>query len=126
LRHSPLILQSFLSYRIPLANGALIAHQTGVTSCADDLPNAVKRALEEIVRYMISRPDAKDTVKGIHDWWLPVNRDDCSLDEVKQAVETLVHWGWLTEHRLAEQIVVYGPSQAGLQKGFQYFSGKKN
>lgn len=95
-------------------------------SRADDLPAGVKRALEEIVRYMVSQPDAKDTSQGIHDWWLPVGDDECSLTEVEQAVETLVHWGWLTERRLVQQTVVYGPSPEGLQKGLQYLKSTKN
>lgn len=94
--------------------------------CADDLPAGVKRALEEIVAYVVSRPEAKDTLQGIRDWWLRVRNVDCSPAEVQQAVETLVQWGWLTEQRLAEQTVVYGPSQEGLQNGLQYLKSNKN
>ena len=93
--------------------------------CADELPTRVKRALEEIVRYMVSQPDAKDTTQGIHDWWLPVSDEECTLAEVEQAVENLTRWGWLTEHRLADQIVVYGPSQEGLQKGVWYLKSPR-
>jgi|SRR5215472_8488986 len=93
---------------------------------ADDLPIGVKRALEEIVRYVVSRPEAKDTLQGIHDWWLRARDVDCSMAEVQQAVATLVDWGWLTEQRLAEHTVVYGPSQEGVQNGLQYLKSKKN
>lgn len=92
---------------------------------ADELPTRVKRALEEIVRYMVSQPDAKDTAQGIHDWWLPVSNNECTLSEVEQAVENLARWGWLTEQRLADQTVVYGPSQEGLQKGVLYLKSPR-
>lgn len=93
---------------------------------ADDLPIGVKRALEEIVCYMVSAPEAKDTLQGIRDWWLGVRDVVCSLAEVQQAVETLVHWHWLTEQRLAEHTIVYGPSLEGLHNGLQYLKSKKN
>ena len=94
--------------------------------CVDGLPTPVKRALDETVRYMVSQPDAKDTLQGIHDWWLPVSDEECSLSELEQAVQTLVQCGWLTEQRLAKQTVVYGPSQEGLQKGLKYLKRNTN
>jgi hypothetical protein len=94
--------------------------------CADDLPIGAKRALEQIVRYVVSQPEAKDTLQGIRDWWLQVRDVDCNMSEVAQAVDTLVRWGWLTEQRLAEHTIVYGPSQEGLENGLEYLKAHKN
>jgi len=92
----------------------------------DELSIPVKRAIEEIVRHMTSQPEAKDTLQGIHDWWLSASNEVCNLADVEQAVKTLVQWGWLTEQTLAEQTVVYGPSQAALQQGLRYLNSPKN
>jgi hypothetical protein len=75
---------------------------------------------------MTLQPDAKDTLQGIHDWWLAASNDPCDLAEVEQAVETLVNWGWLAKHRLADQTVVYGPTQIDLQQRLQYLRKSTN
>ena len=93
-------------------------------SSSGDLRSRVERAIYEIVKYMVLHGDAKDTLQGIHDWWLPLSGDECSFSELEEALRELVDWGWLAEHRLADQTVVYGASVAGLVNGTEYLKTK--
>jgi hypothetical protein len=50
-----------------------------------------------ILRYLVEHRFAKDTVKGITQWWLRDWNPSPSLPEVESAVEALVQKGWLAK-----------------------------
>jgi hypothetical protein len=52
-----------------------------------------------VVRYLVARPEAKDTLAGIALWWLEHERAERLLHEVEQAVDFLVAEGLLLETR---------------------------
>lgn len=85
----------------------------------DDLPTLVTRAIHDIVQYMTRHPEARDTLEGIRDWWLPPG-SSYTPAELAEALATLTNWGWLVKHTLMEQTVVYGVSEAGLQLGVEF------
>ena len=85
----------------------------------DDLPILATRAIHKIVQYMTQHPEARDTLEGIRDWWLPPGSSYTSA-ELQEALETLTGWGWLVKHTLVEQTVVYGVTEAGLRQGSEF------
>jgi Fe2+ or Zn2+ uptake regulation protein len=48
---------------------------------------------EQILRYLQMNPDSGDTIEGIAKYWLEFERIDQSVDEVRDALESLVDKG---------------------------------
>ena len=84
-----------------------------------DLPKTVRRAIHEIVQYMAQHPEARDTVSGIRDWWLPPGSSYTSV-ELQEALDTLTAWGWLVKYALVKQTVVYGVAEAVLDRAKEF------
>jgi len=51
----------------------------------------------QIAAYLRAHPDATDTVEGILDWWLPVQRYEDAKTDVQQALRDLVQQGLIEE-----------------------------
>jgi len=69
-----------------------------------------------ILRYLVKYPDAKDTLEGIRDWWLPgdfVNREKLT---VQDALDVLVSRGWVTEGRRGSSEKIYGLNKNRLKE----------
>lgn len=64
---------------------------------------------EEIRRYCVAHPEARDTVEGIA-WWLAIQRSSDSLEEVRAAVDSLVEQAVLVAYRLNDGTTVFGCS----------------
>jgi hypothetical protein len=47
----------------------------------------------EIIEYLLKHPSAADTVEGILDWWIPMQRYDNAKEEITQALNDLVRQG---------------------------------
>jgi hypothetical protein len=84
-----------------------------------DLPKTVRRAIHEIVQYMAQHPEARDTLSGIRDWWLPPGSSYTSV-ELQEALDTLTAWGWLVKYELVKQTVVYGVAEAALDRAKEF------
>ena len=69
-----------------------------------------------ILRYLIKCPDAKDTIEGIRDWWLP--RDFISREKitVQEALDDLVSRGWVTERKCGSAKKIYGLNKNRLKE----------
>jgi hypothetical protein len=52
------------------------------------LPDAVLKAERDIIRYLLAHQDARDTIEGIEQWWLPRSRD-YGWDAVNAALQHL-------------------------------------
>jgi hypothetical protein len=89
----------------------------------DDLSIAVTRAIHEIVQYMTRHPEARDTLEGIRDWWLPPG-SSYTPAELEEALAALTGWGWLVKLTLVEQTVVYGVTEAGLRQGGEFLNNE--
>ena len=62
----------------------------------------------EILIYMVSHPEAKDTVDGIMDWWLPRGPGRLRSPDVILALEDLAQKGWITVASYRKGATVYG------------------
>ena len=65
-----------------------------------------------ILRYLVTHPDAKDTVDGIARWWLgPQTGSEghrWNRDVVQEAIDELVARGWVLRRETTPSHVVYG------------------
>ncbi len=91
----------------------------------EDLPHTVARVIYEIAQYMSRHPDARDTLEGIRDWWLP-SESSYTPAELQQALDILTGWGWLVKQTLVTQTLVYGVSEVGMQQATEFMRRKTN
>ena len=61
-----------------------------------------------ILGYLLSNPDAKDTVDGIEKWWLSSLEIDRDARTVRGSLDHLVKLGWLVAYQRQGSGVVYG------------------
>ena len=94
-------------------------------SVPDDLSSAFTRAIHEIVRYMTQHPEARDTLAGIRDWWLPPG-SSYTPAELQEALDILTSLGWMVKQTLVAQTVVYGASEAGLGPASEFLKKFNN
>ncbi len=64
--------------------------------------------MAEILRYLVEHPDAKDTIEGISQWWMPSHRKAPSRDAVQSAIDELLTRGWIVRRETSPSHVVYG------------------
>lgn len=55
-----------------------------------------------IKRYLLSRPNASETVDGVAKWWLLKQRYIDSIEKVQQALDMLEGEGYLTKLQLKD------------------------
>ena len=55
--------------------------------------NVRNELADEILRYLLEHPEAKDTIDGIADWWLTERRVRQGIAEVEAALRHLVDRG---------------------------------
>jgi hypothetical protein len=53
----------------------------------------IKQLSDLIVRYLLKHPEARDSMEGIAEWWLLLQRIEDEVDNVKQALDLLVAEG---------------------------------
>jgi Fe2+ or Zn2+ uptake regulation protein len=53
----------------------------------------------QILRYLVTRPDAQDTVRGIASWWLMREAVERGVEAVQTALQQLVDDGLVIEHQ---------------------------
>lgn len=61
----------------------------------------------EILRYLLSHPDAGDTLEGIARWWLERRRIERTVDEVGESLELLLARGLIVERRERTRLACY-------------------
>src|SRR5262245_24335739 len=69
----------------------------------------------KILSYLERNPNARDTLRGIVDWWLLKQRILESKSEVEAAVESLVGKGRLSEHLGVDGQVSYSTAPKHLR-----------
>jgi len=57
------------------------------------------RIAYEILAYLMDHPDARDTLDGIVQWWLPEREFRYRVTSVKEAIEELLKDGWVTARK---------------------------
>ena len=66
--------------------------------------------------YVLQHPDAKDTLQGILQWWLPRDRVERGEKEVQEALDELVARGWLTRRQPPPSQTLYGVNREKLEE----------
>ena len=64
--------------------------------------------IRDILQHLITHPDAKDTMQGILQWWLPGGLMVWAEGEVQEALDMLVARGWLTQRQVTLTQKIYG------------------
>jgi hypothetical protein len=65
--------------------------------------------IREILQHVLHHPDAKDTLDGIHRFWLSSRTAHQSRDSVREALDYLVEErGWLTKKISGASVALYG------------------
>jgi hypothetical protein len=72
----------------------------------DDSAERLQKLQREILSYLMRHPDAKDTLEGITQWWLPAG--SAGPMEVDRLLEALVRKGWLAVCTVGSGRRVYG------------------
>jgi len=60
-----------------------------------------------ILSYLQAHPQAADTERGIHEWWLRTADRTYTADDVLAAIQRLVATGELAMHQLQDGRVIY-------------------
>jgi hypothetical protein len=80
-----------------------------VNGPADNRLDAIAAA---ILDYLRRFPNARDTVRGVREWWLPRALRDRPLAEVEQALARLVHGGQVVVRTVANGVSLYAKAPA--------------
>ena len=72
--------------------------------------------VEEILRYVVAHPGAKDTVDGIQKWWLPRRISEEGQGKIAKSLKLLVAKGWLIARRPPQSETIYSLNENSLQE----------
>lgn len=72
--------------------------------------------IRHILQYLIDHPDAKDTLQGILQWWLPANMVGWEEEDVREALDELLAKGWITQRRLISSEMLYGLNKVKIEE----------
>ena len=61
----------------------------------------------KILAYLMDNPDAKDTLKGIIDWWMLQQDIKRNVAQIRKTVDDLIHKGFLLEHKAIDRTKYY-------------------
>ena len=62
---------------------------------------------QEILDYLLSRTEEKDTLEGVMNWWIRSDKGSHAVDEVKDALNLLLENGKLEEIKGQKDIFIY-------------------
>jgi hypothetical protein len=79
---------------------------------AEDLSEFV----EEILRYVVAHPGAKDTVSGIQKWWLPRRISEEGKRKIEESLKLLVSKGWLIQRCPPQSETIYSLNENSLEE----------
>ena len=69
----------------------------------------VEAVADELLRYLVNNPSAKDTREGIAKWWIARQRLEESVKVVDAALALLVKQSAISETTLVDGTKVYSP-----------------
>jgi hypothetical protein len=72
--------------------------------------------MQKILSYLLDHPDAKDTIQGILQWWLPHGGMVWRQEEIQEALDVLVARGWLTQRHTPSCQMLYGMNTDKLEE----------
>jgi Fe2+ or Zn2+ uptake regulation protein len=71
-------------------------------------PSNIERT---IMSYMLDHPEARDTLEGIAEWWIPSQEIKIQIQNVKHALSNLVEAGFILEKTMSDGRVHYRINQ---------------
>jgi hypothetical protein len=75
----------------------------------DESSDEFSLLIREILTYVVKHPDAKDTVDGIHKFWLSSKTVHQSRNKIREVLEFLAEErGWLTKKVTGASVTLYG------------------
>ena len=74
-----------------------------------------RAVIRAVLRYLITNPEAKDTIKGVRKWWLPEGYREQPQDELEESLRFLVSKNWLTG-RVVSQQKIYGLNKDSIEQ----------
>ena len=67
---------------------------------AESIPAEFRTLLETLLRYAVEHPEAKDSLEGIHQWWLPDGGVYWDIGKLEEAIDFLLEQGWMEQGRV--------------------------
>jgi len=68
---------------------------------------------DEVLAYLQAHPDAADSIDGIIDWWLPIQRFETARSAIEVALKQLVSQGLIDEIQCGAGKVLYRLAASG-------------
>jgi hypothetical protein len=84
-----------------------------------------RAAIRAVLGYLITNPDAKDTIEGVRRWWLPEGDPEQSHEELQEALQFLVSKDWLTA-RVTSQQKIYGLNKVSFKEIESYLNNSND
>lgn len=78
--------------------------------------NKKEELAQRIMEYLRKNPDAGDTLEGITNWWLQLERIEQSVDEVLESLEDLVKKGLVVRQDIPGGTAYYKFSKQDIAK----------
>jgi hypothetical protein len=82
--------------------------------------------IRHILQYWLVHPEAKDTLQGILQWWLPGDRAEQGAEAVQAALEALVAQRWVTRRQTLPAPAFYGLNQDKREEIQAFLQGLEN
>jgi len=94
----------------------------------DDQPDSdLLLLMGEILRHLVVNPDAKDSVEGIHNFWLSQPVRHASGEKVRAALDYLVDTkSWLTRKPSSAAVTFYGLDKDRIDEINQFLGARQN
>ena len=54
---------------------------------------SIRQLSSHILRYLLKHPEARDSIEGIAEWWVLLQRIEDEVDDVKRALDLLITEG---------------------------------
>jgi hypothetical protein len=78
--------------------------------------NSFNEMQRSVTDYLLRHPEAKDTLEGIRQWWMPDDQVEPRTDELQLVLDELVSRGWLVELELPASPKLYGLNKQSLNQ----------
>jgi len=80
----------------------------------------IDRLLREILRYLVAHPKAKDTIRGIEQWWLSKSVSLEAKRKLEESLDLLVSKDWLIERCSPQSETIYSLNESKLSEIKQF------
>jgi hypothetical protein len=85
-----------------------------------------RAVIRAVLRYLITNPDAKDTIEGVRRWWLPEGYREQPQEDIEEALDFLASKNWLTTRMTSQQQKIYGLNKDFLEHIEDYLNDLDN